>query len=286
MGALEQSDALGTSRRRTLPKRQHTAPRGHRDAPQATIDLAREAIVLAGAGAAILLQVAHRPVGAGVARHSDFAADPLRRLRHTLQYVYAAVLPEASGARDAVAGWVRAAHRPVAGTDGGGRPYSAADPQAQLWVTATLYQAAEEARWRIWGALDDDRAEQVYRDYATLGTLLGMPADLWPADRAGFARYWSAAVGTLEVTEGARAICRDLFAAEAAPWWLRRLMPLVRFAAAGMLPGTVRAGLGLDWCGADSMREDRLWRVLRAVYPRLPRSLRELPSRVVVRTLS
>jgi uncharacterized protein (DUF2236 family) len=262
------------------------APRGHRDAPLTTIDLAREAIVLAGAGAAILLQVAHRPVGAGVARHSDFALDPVKRLRHTLQYVYAAVLPEASGIRDSVAGWVRAAHHPVAGSDGDGRAYSAADPQAQLWVTATLYRAAEEARWRLWGTLDDARAEEIYRDYATLGTLLGMPADLWPGDREGFARYWSAAVGTLEVTEDARAICRDLFAAEAAPWWLRRIMPLVRFAAAGMLPHPVRASLGLDWDGADSLREDRLWRLLRGVYPRLPRGLRELPSALMLRTLS
>ncbi|MDI3329477.1 MAG: oxygenase MpaB family protein [Micrococcus sp.] len=251
-----------------------------------TIDLAREAIVLAGAGAAILLQVAHRPVGAGVARHSDFAADPLKRLRHTLQYVYATVLPEASGARETVASRVRGAHRTVIGTDEDDRPYSAADPQAQLWVAATLYHAAEEARWRIWGLLDDARAEEVYRDYAALGTLLGMPGDLWPEDRARFARYWSAAVGNLEVTEESRAICRDLFAARALPWWLRHLMPLVRFTAAGMLPVTVRTGLGLDWDGADSLREDRLWRVLRVVYPRLPRSLRELPSRVVVRTLS
>jgi uncharacterized protein (DUF2236 family) len=272
-------------RHRNLPGRRPSAPRGHRDAPLTTIDLAREAIVLAGAGAAILLQVAHRPVGAGVARHSDFAADPVKRLRHTLQYVYAAVLPEAAGAREAVAGWVRAAHRPVAGTDGGGRPYSAADPQAQLWVTATLYHAAEQARWRVWGTLDDARAEEIYRDYATLGTLLGMPRDLWPADRAGFARYWNAAVGTLEPTDEAREICRELFAAEAAPWWLRRLMPLARFTAAGILPQEVRAGLGLDWDGADSVREDRLWRVLRAVYPRLPRGLRQMPSAIMVRTL-
>lgn len=241
--------------------------------------------MLAGAGAAILLQVAHRPVGAGVARHSDFVADPMKRLEHTLQYVYACVLPEAAGARDAVAGWVRAAHEPVAGTDGTGRPYSAADPEAQLWVTATLYHAADQARWRIWGILPEDQAEEIYRDYAVLGAALGMPAELWPADRAGFARYWSAAVGTLEVTDDARAICRNLFAAEAAPGWLRALMPLVRFVTAGMLPEPIRGELGLDWDGADSLREDRLWRALRIVYPRLPRAVRALPSAVALRTL-
>ncbi|GAA1659654.1 hypothetical protein GCM10010977_07900 [Citricoccus zhacaiensis] len=265
-------------------------------APTGTEDLAREAVVLAGAGAAILLQVSHPSVGAGVAQHSDFAADPLKRLRHTLQFVYAAVLPEAGAARERVAGWVGAAHGPVQGTDATGRSYSAADPQAQLWVTATLYWAAEQARWRIWGEWPDavagghggragSEAEAVYRDYAVLGTLLGMPADLWPEDRAAFARYWDAAVGSLEVTDDARAICRDLFAAEAAPWWLRRVMPLVRFVSAGMLPVRIRHQLGLDWDGADSRREDALWGVLRAVYPRLPLRWRQLPARLVVRTL-
>ncbi|MFB9072492.1 oxygenase MpaB family protein [Citricoccus parietis] len=257
-------------------------------------------MVLAGAGAAILLQVSHPSVGAGVAQHSDFAADPLKRLRHTLQFVYAAVLPEAGAARERVAGWVGAAHAPVQGTDATGLSYSAADPQAQLWVTATLYWAAEQARWRIWGewpaavaggsagpdsAGSQAEAEAVYRDYAVLGTLLGMPADLWPEDRAAFARYWDAAVVNLEVTDDARAICRDLFAAEAAPWWHRRLMPLVRFVSAGMLPARIRGQLGLDWDGADSRREDALWGVLRAVYPRLPRRWRQLPARLVVRTL-
>lgn len=259
--------------------------RGAGSAPSTTVDLAREAVVLAGAGAAILLQVAHRPVGAGVARHSGFAADPLKRLRHTLQFVYAAVLPEAEPARERIAAWVGAAHAPVRGNDSGGRAYSAADPQAQLWVTATLYWAAERTRRRIWGELDREDAERIYRDYAVLGTLLGMPADLWPSDRAAFERYWAAAVARLEVTEEARNITRELFAAERAPWWLRRMMPVVRFVTAGMLPARIRTELGLDWDGVHSRREARLWGAVRAVYPVLPRRLRQLPSALVVRTL-
>ena len=72
-------------------------------APTSAAALAREAVILAGAGAAILLQVAHRPVGAGVAVHSRFTEDPMRRLRHTLAYIYAVTLPEAAPLRDAVA---------------------------------------------------------------------------------------------------------------------------------------------------------------------------------------
>ena len=95
-----------------MPHRPDRPQPTHRPAgPVTAAELAREAVVLAGAGAAILLQVAHRPVGAGVAAHSAFTADPMTRLRHTLAYVYAAVLPEAAPQRPAVLARVEAVHR-------------------------------------------------------------------------------------------------------------------------------------------------------------------------------
>jgi uncharacterized protein (DUF2236 family) len=50
-------------------------------------DVAREGVLLAGGARAILLQLANPAVGRGVARHSDFASNPLQRLRNTLSYV-------------------------------------------------------------------------------------------------------------------------------------------------------------------------------------------------------
>lgn len=254
-------------------------------APSTAVQLAREGVVLAGGGAAIALQVADRPVAAGVARHSNFTADPLGRLHRTLQYLSAVVLPEARPARETVIQWVSRAHDPVEGSDDG-MFYSAADPETQRWVTATLYWTAEEIRWRIWGVQHPDDAEQSYRAYAELGTALGMPEKYWPADRAGFQRYWDDQLATLEVTPAARRIITDLFAATAAPWWLRRIMPAVKFLTAGLLPNEVRMRLGLKWDGADSQREDRLWRMLRRAYPALPDVIRHAPARYVVHTLT
>ena len=54
-------------------------------------DISNEAILLAGGARAILLQLALPAVGRGVAEHSDFTSDPLRRLRHTLTYLYVLV---------------------------------------------------------------------------------------------------------------------------------------------------------------------------------------------------
>lgn len=249
--------------------------------PRTDVELAREGIVLAGGGAAIALQVAHRPVAAGVQQHSNFTADPLGRLRRTLQYLTAVVLPEARAARETVTGWVAHAHEPVEGI-ADGAAYSAADPDTQRWVTATLYWTAEQIRWRIWGDQHPDEAEQIYRSYAVLGTALGMPESYWPPDRVAFQRYWDGQLATLEVTDASRQIIADLFAARSAPRWLQAVMPTARFLTAGLLPAEIRLQLGLEWNGLDAVWEHRLWRILRTLYPRLPTSLRHAPARFVV----
>jgi uncharacterized protein (DUF2236 family) len=50
----------------------------------------REAVLLAAGQTALLLQIAHPHVAEGVAHHSDFEADPWRRLRGTLRVFHQA----------------------------------------------------------------------------------------------------------------------------------------------------------------------------------------------------
>lgn len=252
-----------------------------RAVPHAAVQLAREGIVLAGAGAAIALQVADPAVAAGVARQSNFTADPLGRLRRTLQYIFSVVLPEAAPARSTVTDWVARVHAPVAGV-AGGTVYSAADPVTQRWVTATLYWTAEQVRWRMWGTSDAAEAEEIYQSYAVLGTALGMPAEAWHPDRTAFFAYWDARVADLVVSDAAREILVELFAARKAPGWLQAAMPAAKFLTAGLLPADLREQLGLAWDGAASQREYRLWRSLRAAYPRLPQAIRHAPSDIVI----
>lgn len=248
-------------------------------------ELAREGAVLAGAGAAILLQVAHRPVAAGVAAHSDFTRDPMRRLRHTLQYIYAVSLPEARPVRQQVLAAVGRAHGPVHGVDADGQRYSAGDPEAQLWVAATLYWTAEQVRSRLWGALDSAVADQLYRESAVLGTALGMPAEAWPTDRDAFRQWWQQRLATLEVTDAARQIAADLFAAEHAPVWMRALMPVAQPVTAELLPAGVRHDLGLELDVADTVRIEQWWAAVRSLYPRLPSPVRHAPASWILRGL-
>ena len=234
--------------------------------------VAREGALLAGGARAILLQVAHPAVGRGVARHSDFASRPLDRLRATLTYVYCVTYgtPEEI---EAVAAVVTGAHRKVTGAG-----YRASDPELQLWVAATLYDTALVVYEQLFGRLEQDEAEKVYRQYAVLGTALQVPAGAWPADRAAFRTYWDRMVDTLQVSPEARAVARDLLHPPSPPLALRAAMPLNRFLTAAWLPARIRQEYGIPWDDRQQRRYELLMKVGATVYPRLPVPLREAPK--------
>jgi len=242
-------------------------------------DISNEAILLAGGARAILLQLAMPEVGRGVARHSDFTSDPLRRLRHTLTYLYVLVY----GTADEVAritGYVNQAHVAVHSEPGEtGVDYDAFDPEQQLWVAATLYDSALTVYEAVFGDLAPDDAESLYRQYAVIGTALQMPAGLWPTDRAAFARYWRESSRQLNVDASAKRVSHDLLYPAAAPLWIRAAMPAVRFLTAGFLSPELRSAFDLPWNARRQRRFDRTVRVLAAVYPRLPARLRQWPAR-------
>jgi uncharacterized protein (DUF2236 family) len=242
-------------------------------------DISREGILLAAGGRALLLQIAHPAVGAGVARHSDFANDPLSRLHGTLTFIYAiASGTEADAA--AIRRTVNRAHVPVRG-DG----YNAMDGQLQLWVAATLYDSAITMYERMYGPLSPGDAESVYREYAVLGTALQMPAALWPEDRAAFAAYWSASLEGLSVSAHVKAVQEQIWRPATAPVWARAIMPLVRFVTAGLLPSSVRGLFDLSWTDRQRGRFERLLRVTAFVYPKLPAAIRHWPRRYYLKRL-
>jgi len=234
----------------------------------ALANFADEAVLLAGGGRAILLQLADPAIGHAVAEHSDFSNDPLKRLRNTLTYIYALVYgsPEQVAA---VRRMVQLAHAPVRS-----ERYDASDPALQLWVAATLYDSAITLYEKLVRPLSPAEADAVYLEYAVIGTALGMPRDLWPTDRAAFAEYWDAKVATLTVDDTVRGIGEQLLRPTTGPLWMRAAMPLVRLATAGQLTPALRDAYALDF---DQRRYDRLMRATAAVYPRLPRVLRRAP---------
>src|SRR6202171_1186879 len=96
----------------------------------------RENILLLGGGRALLMQLAHPKVAAGVDEHSDFRAHPIRRLRRTIRMTMAIVF----GDRETELRAARGVHQVHATVQG--RHYRALYPELLLWVYAALADTA------------------------------------------------------------------------------------------------------------------------------------------------
>ena len=234
--------------------------------------------MLLGAGAAILEQLAMRPVGLGVAEHSTTLERPLDRLRATLTYVYVLALGSPDEQR-AVTRMVNRAHAPVRSA---GR-YDAFDPDLQLWVAATLAHEGARLHEQVFGPRGADVRERVHRESAVYATALQVPAAAWPADVAAFERYWQASLRRLEPDPAVQAFARRLLSPRGQPLVVRLLLPLQSLMARGGVPAEVREVLALPWSPRDQRRYELFWRGFPPVYRRIPRGVRSLPARFYLR---
>ncbi len=232
----------------------------------------REAALLLGGGRALLMQVAHPRVAAGVADHSDFERDPIGRLNRTLELSLALTF----GTRDeilAAARRINRTHERVTGTG-----YQALDPELLLWVHATLVDSALLTYRTFVGPLSEGQAERYYQEAKPVGELLGIPAARFPNRLADFRAYLGA---MLEGPVQPDTTGRRLAALVLRPPVKR--MPPVLFApveaiTAGLLPESLRRAFGLRWGRADRA----LFEALRVSVPRLlqvtPGVLRAVPA--------
>jgi uncharacterized protein (DUF2236 family) len=135
------------------------------------------------------------------------------------------------------------------------------------------------------GPLDSAVANKVYDQYAMLGTALQVPAGSWPANRAEFGAYWQQMVDTLEVSDGARRVARDLLDPKHAPLLLKAAMPANRFLTTAWLPEPIRRQYGLRWGHGQQRMYDALMTVSRPVYRLLPLTVREAPKSYYLRDM-
>ena len=232
----------------------------------------REAALLLGGGRALLMQVAHPKVAAGVAEHSDFQRDPLARLNRTLELSLALSFGSREQVR-AAARQINRVHERVAG-DG----YSALDPDLLLWVHATLIDSAILSYRTFVGRLTASETEEYYQEAKPIGVLLGIPRDRFPAEHSDFRAYIERMLAGPVRPD---ATGRRLAAAVLRPP-IRRLPPFL-FAPAelittGLLPERLREAYGLPW-GRISRA---LFQAARATVPKLvaaaPDRLRVVPQ--------
>ncbi|HZT64469.1 MAG TPA: oxygenase MpaB family protein [Acidimicrobiales bacterium] len=205
--------------------------------------------LLLGGPRALLLQVAHPGVAAGVAQHSDFASDPFGRLTRTLKVMDRIAFGRPEQAAAALAG-LDAVHRRVAGVRPDGVAYSADDPELVLWVHATLIDTVLRVDARYLGILDEPARRRFYEESMLLAAAFHLPEV--PGDLDAFRRYMAAALDRVEVGDDARRIAgqviRPSFGAVLGPAGsvLGLLSaPLLEAVTADLLPSRLRRAYGL-----------------------------------------
>ncbi|MGH2764876.1 MAG: oxygenase MpaB family protein, partial [Actinomycetota bacterium] len=156
----------------------------------------RERILLVGGQRALVMQLAHPLVAAGVAQHSDFPARSLERLRRTLDLSLALIYGTPEEA-EAAAAAIRAVHDRVSGI-AEGRSYRADDPGLLLWVNATLIDTTLLVYERFVRRLPEPVRRRYYRETVDSAELFGIPRRVVPADLDAFRSYMA---GMLEGSE-------------------------------------------------------------------------------------
>jgi uncharacterized protein (DUF2236 family) len=216
--------------------------------------IAREYALLLGAGRAVLMQLAHPLVAAGVIQHSSFLRDPLGRSYRTVEFTQ--VL--AFGSRDeahAIARHVNHLHQRVLGVlEEPAGPYSAEavyraqDPALLLWVYATLVDSALALFPLLVGPLSRAEQREYYDETKRTVVLLGLPREMLPATLEDFESYVDAMLAgpELAVTPAALALSRQLLYLPA-PAVVRLAQPLGEQLTIGFLPARLRALYGYSW---------------------------------------
>lgn len=245
---------------------------------------------LAG-GYALLLQVAHPTVGAGVSEHSQFRLDPWGRLRRTLDYTHTMIYGGPCAAGE-MGRRIRAAHRQIRGVAPDGRAYRALEPEAYAWVHATLAEAIVTAHGRFGRPFTRSQRDQLWLQWRALGRLLGIRARDLPADWPSFRAYFEEMTAnrlehTAAVDEVLAALARPAPPGRGWAWeatWTLARPPLgraLRVAGVGLLSPRLRHRLAIPWSAADELQLHALAAALRPASLLTPPLLRALgPDRL------
>ena len=235
------------------------------------------------AGRALLLQLSLPAVAHGVDDHSDFRANPFKRLQGTLAAMYWIVNGSEDKAAE-VGRRIQRIHEHVVGAT-----YRANDPGNLLWVHATLVDSALLGYRMFVGGLGPVETEQYYQGMKRVAEPLGLPVSDQPATYGDFRAYFDAAVEALTVDGTARDLIDfvlnpTLPAGMHVP--LAPLLALERLVTVGTTPPVLRDRIGLSWDPARQVALDALVLAVRGVNAVQPAALRTAPTRLSNRLLA
>ncbi|MGH2387570.1 MAG: oxygenase MpaB family protein [Chloroflexota bacterium] len=268
------------------------APRRQPRPPQKEVTVLqrvnRERVVVLGWAPAILMQLAHPKVAAGVAEHSRFLDDPLarfRRLSRTIGVMQGLMFsgPEemerTARKVNAIHGKVTGTLDSAAGSFPAGTPYQALDPDLLLWVFASLLYALPRTYELFVGPLSAEERNRFLADAVPVGVILRVPQERLPTDAAALDRYLASMLAGDVHTPSATG--RDLVREILHPSWPRITYPLLWLAslpAIGLLPPALRRAYGLPWTKRHEQALQIMAWICRHILPLVPRRWRWWPA--------
>jgi uncharacterized protein (DUF2236 family) len=199
--------------------------------------------MMVGGVAALLLQMLHPAVLAGVWDHSNFREDMLGRLRRTARFIAVTTYAGRDEAEAAIAR-VRSIHARVSGALPDGAAYRADDPHLLAWVhvcEATSFFAA----WRRYGDLRTSEADQdrYFAETASIAERLG--ADPVPRDRVAALRLIEDMRRELRADDRTRQVARLVLDQRAPSLAVAPFQAIAFQAAVDLLPDWARRMHGL-----------------------------------------
>ena len=243
----------------------------------------REMVLLLAGGRALLMQLAHPKVAAGVADHSRFQQDPFARLRRTMSAMWSIVFDPQPQARASLER-VELRHKnvrgvvPVGEPAQSGAPYDAFEQDLLLWVHATLMDSALVAYSRFVAPLAEWEKTAYYNDSKKLAMLFGIQPEVIPDTLKAFEAYMNRALfgGEIAVGPMAKRLARDVLYPQSLAF--KPGEPLFRFITVGLLPESLQAAYDLRWSARSEKALGLLAGAIRALLPLAPTPIRIVPN--------
>lgn len=237
-------------------------------------------------GRALLLQVGHPVVAAGVAEHSRFQTDPWGRFEGTVGKLMATTYgPDPA----AVTREIRELHKRIKGIDAQGNRYHSLEPEAYFWVLATTLESIVEMARRFARPMSAHELAAFYDEQREQARMLGVRDRDMPATWAAFERYFTEMLHTrIENSDVVHQVVEQL-AHPARPPQLA-LPPLawhaigplsghlLQITNVGTLPPIARERWGIDWSWHQEQQLRLIGRAARSAMSALPPQRRLLPQ--------
>jgi uncharacterized protein (DUF2236 family) len=247
-----------------------------------------ERIVLLAWARAILLQLAHPLVAAGVFDHSGFRGTPYAaasRLYHTVHAMLSLTFGDETARQRTIDG-IRAIHRRVngvlpeaTGPYPAGARYSAEDPALVLWVHATLIESVLIIYERLVAPLTAAERDEYCAEAFPIAVALAAREHEVPRTWSDLRCYLDRTYESNAIAVGTqgRALARAVLAPSGG-WLVAPATWINRTITVGLLPTHVREQYGMTWTPRRDRTVARLLSVLRIIRRLLPDAMALWPD--------